>query len=168
VAPLQPAVLTIGTINGGTKETVIAHEVTLTGTIRTLEPGVRDQIPREIDSVARGVTAAWGADYKLDYLRGYPVLVNEPAMTEVARRAAELVLEPGAVVTHAPPVMAGEDFAYYLDHAPGSFASLGVGTPGSTVRGVSHAGSFFLDEAALPVGVAYYLSLVTNFEKLKR
>lgn len=167
IAPLQPAVLTIGTINGGTKENVIAHEVTMTGTIRALDPGVRDQIPREIEAVARGVTGAWGADFKLDYLRGYPVLVNEPAMTEVARKAAELVLEPGAVVTNAPPVMAGEDFAHYLALAPGCFGSLGVGTPGSSNRGISHSGSFFLDEGALPIGVAYYLALVTNFERLR-
>jgi amidohydrolase len=167
VAPLQPAVLTIGTINGGTKENVIAHEVSMSGTIRTLDPTVREQIPEEISNVARGVTGAWGADFKLDYLRGYPVLVNEPEMTEVARKAAELVLEPGAVIANAPPVMAGEDFAHYLDLAPGSFASLGVGTPGITERGISHSGSFFLDEAALPIGVAWYLSLVTNFSALR-
>jgi amidohydrolase len=167
VPPLDPAVLTIGTIHGGTKENVIAHEVTMTGTVRTLNRGARDLIPREIEAVARGVTSAWGGDFKLDYLRGYPVLVNEPKMTEVARRAAELVLEPGAVIVNALPVMAGEDFAHYLDHAPGSFASIGVGTPGTANRGLSHSGSFMLDEAALPVGVAYYLSLVTNFETLR-
>jgi amidohydrolase len=88
-------------------------------------------------------------------------------MTELARKAAELVLEPGAVIANAPPVMAGEDFAHYLSLAPGSFASLGVGTPGTTYRGPSHSGSFFLDEGALPIGIAWYIALVTNFEKLR-
>ena len=169
VPPLEPAVLTIGTIHGGTKENIVAHEVTMTATVRTLDPSVRELMPREVESIVRGVTDAWGADFKLDYQRGYPVLVNEPSMTEVARRAAELVLEPGAVVTGARPVIAAVDFAYYLERVPGSFGSIGVGTPGTPTdrRGGSHSGAFTLDEGALPIGVAYYLSLVTNFESLR-
>lgn len=167
VPPLESAVLTVGTIQGGTKENIVAHEVTMTATVRTLDPAVRDLMQREVEAVARGVTAAWGADFRLDYRRGYPVLVNEAAMTEAARRAAELVLEPGAVVA-TRPVMAAEDFAYYLERVPGSFGSIGVGTPGTTDRGGSHSGAFLLDEGALPIGVAYYLSLVTNFAGYRR
>ncbi len=167
VPPLDPAVLTIGTIHGGTKENVIAHEVTMTATVRTLDPATRELMPREVETVARGVTEAWGAAYKLDYQHGYPVLVNEPGMTEVARRAAELVIGPQAVVTTARPVMAAEDFAWYLQQVPGCFGSIGVGTPGTTNRGGSHSGAFLLDEAALPVGVAYYVALVTNFTSLR-
>jgi amidohydrolase len=166
VPPLQPAVLTVGSIHGGTAPNVITPDVTLTGTVRTLDPDVRDLMEREIGAVTRGVTSAWGAESRVEYLRGYPVLVNDRAMTEVSRKAAELVLEPGAVATGLPPVMAGEDFAHYLHHVPGSFASIGVGTPGTTERGGSHSGAFMLDEGALPIGVAYYLSLVTNFERL--
>lgn len=169
VSPTEPAVLTIGTINGGTKENVIAPEVTITGTVRTLSPAVRELMPREIAAVARGVTSGWGADYALDYLEGYPVLVNPADMTDIARRAAEVVLEPGAIIANSRPVMAGEDFAHYLHRVPGSFASLGVGTPGTppAERGPAHSGAFRLDDAALPVGVAWYLSLVTNFERLR-
>ncbi|MFN8557735.1 MAG: amidohydrolase [Dehalococcoidia bacterium] len=167
VSPLEPAVLSIGTINGGTKENVVAHEVTLAGTVRTLDAALRDQMQVEIERVARGVTAAWGAEVTCEYLRGYPVTVNEPRMTDVARRAAELVLEPSAALTALRPSMPAEDFSYYLQRVPGSFASLGVGTPGSTNRGGSHSGAFLLDEAALPIGVAYYLSLVTNFSTLE-
>jgi amidohydrolase len=167
VPALEPAVLTIGTIHGGTKENIVAHAVTMTATVRTLDPAVRELIPREVEAVTRGVTAAWGADYRLDYQRGYPVLVNEPAMTAVAQRAAALVLGPDAVLTQARPVMAAEDFAYYLERVPGCFGSIGVGTPGTTARGGSHSGAFLLDDAALPYGIAYYLALVTNFASLK-
>lgn len=167
VPPIEAAVLTIGTIHGGTKENVIAHEVTLTGTVRALDPAVRDLMPREIETVARGVTGAWGADFTLDYERGYPVLLNEPKMTEVARRAAEMVLGPENVVRGTQPTMAAEDFARFLEKVPGCYGSIGVGTPGTTNRGSSHSGAFLLDEAALPIGVAYYLSLVTNFPSLR-
>ncbi len=166
VPPLQPAVLSLGSIHGGTAPNVIAPQVTLTGTVRALDAGVRDLIPAEIERVAHGVAAAWGAEVTLDYQRGYPVLVNDPAMTEVARRAAALALGPENVVMGLPPIMAGEDFAYYLERVPGCFATLGAGTPGNSARGPSHSGAFMLDEGALPCGVAYYIALVTNFARL--
>jgi amidohydrolase len=167
VPPLQPAVLSIGSIRGGTAPNVIAPEVTLTGTVRALDAGVRDLMPTEIERVAHGVASAWGAEVALDYRRGYPVLVNDPAMTEVARRAAEIALGPENVVMGLPPVMAGEDFAYYLERVPGCFATLGAGTPGASARGPSHSGTFVLDEGALPCGVAYFIALVTTFARLR-
>jgi metal-dependent amidase/aminoacylase/carboxypeptidase family protein len=64
--------------------------------------------------------------------------------------------------------MPGEDFARYLERVPGSFASLGVGTPGLTPPPASHSGAFLLNEEGLPAGVAWYISLVMNFEALRR
>ncbi|MGH2603756.1 MAG: M20 metallopeptidase family protein [Dehalococcoidia bacterium] len=166
VPSAEQAVITIGTIRGGTKENIIAHEVTMTGTVRALSPKVRELLAQEIDTVAKGIAAAWGASHTLDYLWGYPVLVNDAPMTAVARRAAEAVLERDAVRDAGPPIMAAEDFARFLEHIPGCYASLGVGTPGSDQRPPSHSGAFLLDESGLPAGVAWYLSLVMNFESL--
>jgi amidohydrolase len=159
ITPMQPAVLTIGSVHGGTKENVIPDEVTLAGTVRTFDPAVRRDIPRRIDAIVKGITAAHGASYKLDYNLGYPVLVNDAAMAATARSAAERVFGAENVVS-SEPAMAAEDFAYYLQRAPGAFCSLGVGTPGSGDRASSHSPRFMLDEAGLPYGVAFYLSLV--------
>ena len=159
VTPMQPAVLTIGSVHGGTKENVIPDEVTLAGTVRTFDPAVRQDIPRRIDMIVKGITAAHGATYKLDYSFGYPVLVNDSDMAGVARRAAERVVGPANVVS-SEPAMAAEDFAYYLHRAPGAFCSLGVGTPGSGDRPSSHRPRFRLEENGLPFGVGFYLSLV--------
>jgi len=95
------------------------------------------------------------------------VLVNDAAMTTLARRAAAAVLEADAVREAGPPIMPGEDFARYLERTPGSFASLGVATPGSTDRPPAHGGAFLLDESGLPAGVAWYLSIVMNFEAIR-
>jgi amidohydrolase len=146
---------------------VIAHEVTLGGTVRALDPQVRATLAQEIEAVARGVTDAWGGSYKLEYLYGYPVLVNDARMTDIARRAATLVLEPAAVQTSSRPTMAAEDFARFLEVVPGCYASLGVGTPGSVDRPPSHSGAFLLDESGLPAGIAWYLSLVMNYDRLR-
>jgi len=139
----------------------------MTGTVRALSQGVRESIHRELHAVARGVTEAWGAAHELDYLWGYPVLVNDAAMTDLARRAAALALGKAAIRPAGPPVMPAEDFARYLEKVPGCFASLGVGVPDVDRRAPSHSGAFMLDESGLPAGVAWYLSLVMNFETLR-
>ena len=165
IAPQDQAVITIGTVHGGTKENVIAPEVTLGGTVRALDPAVRESLRQQIETVVKGVTESWGAGYRLDYVLGYPVLVNDPAMTDLAQQAAA-VLDPAKVHRTERATMAGEDFARYLERVPGCFASLGVGTPGSAERPSGHSGAFVLDESALPAGIAWYLSLVMNFGEL--
>jgi amidohydrolase len=165
VNPMQPAVLTIGMIQGGTRPNVIAHEVTIQGTVRTLDEQTWQAMPREIETVARGAASMWGADITLDYRRGYPALINEARMAQVARRAAELVVGPDRVGPNMPG-MGGEDFAHYLRRVPGCFVRLGGGTPGTSQesRGNAHSGAFTFDDAALTVGVAWFLSLVINFQ----
>ena len=157
--PVQPAVVTIGLIQGGTKENIIPDEVMLAGTVRTLDARVRDDIPRRMEAMVKGISEGHGARYNFEYHLGYPVLVNEPRMTELARRAAGRVVGAENVLSGGPG-MAAEDFAYCLQQAPGAFGSVGVGTPGAGERPSSHSPRFMLDEAGLPIGVAYYLSLV--------
>ena len=102
----------------------------------------------------------------LDYARGYPVLVNDAAMTALAARAATRTLGEAQVVT-AEPVLGAEDFAYFLEQRPGCFASLGVGVPSTPLdeRPTGHSARFRLDEAALPVGVAYYLAILDEWAR---
>jgi amidohydrolase len=159
LSPMQPAVVTIGSVHGGTKENVIPDHVTLAGTVRTFDPGIRKDIPRRMETMVKGITEAGGARYDLEYTFGYPVLINDSEMAAVARRAAERVVGAGNVVS-SEPAMAAEDFAYFLQKAPGAFASVGVGSPGKRDRPSSHSPRFVLDENGLPFGVAYYLSLV--------
>jgi amidohydrolase len=159
LSPMQPAVVTIGSVHGGTKENVIPDHVTLAGTVRAFDAGVRKDIPRRMETIVKGITEASGARYDLEYHFGYPVLNNDAEMAALARRAAERVVAAGRVVS-SEPAMAAEDFAYFLQEAPGAFISVGVGTPGIAERPSSHSPRFRLDEDGLPYGVAFYLSLV--------
>jgi len=159
LSPMQPAVITIGSVHGGTKENVIPDHVTLAGTVRAFDPGVRKDIPRRMETIVKGITEASGARYDLEYTFGYPVLINDSEMATLARRAAERAVGAGNVVT-SEPAMAAEDFAYYLQEAPGAFVSVGVGTQTKGERPSSHSPRFRLDEDGLPFGVAFYLSLV--------
>ncbi|MFZ5825588.1 MAG: M20 metallopeptidase family protein [Bacillota bacterium] len=162
VGPFQPAVITVGVIQGGTAPNVIPDEVHFKATVRTMDPEVRKLMPERIEAVVKGVCEAAGATYKFLYDPGYPVLINDEAMTQLARRAALAVLEPGKV-QGMEPSMGGEDFAYYLEKVPGTFARLGAMRPGTEKPYGLHTSKLLIDEEAIAVGVAYYLSVVQEY-----
>ena len=164
VSPRQPAVLTVGVIEGGTKENVIPEVVTLRGTVRTLQEEVREQMPGRIEAVAGGICAAYGATCEVEYRRGYDILTNEPGMTALARAAAaDVVGEEGLVP--AEPGMGGEDFGRYLQRVPGCFATIGGGAPGvpPPERHGAHSPRFALDPDCLPYGVAWYRAVARRY-----
>jgi amidohydrolase len=161
ISAIQPAVITIGQIHGGTKENIIPERVEMAGTVRVFQESLRATVRDRIREAAEGAAAIFGAQASVEYEFGYPSVVNDAAMTEIARRAAAKVV--GEQRVYVPePIMPAEDFSYFLQKAPGAFGSIGVGTPGSFQRGFAHSPTFFLDEAALPFGVAYYVALVTD------
>lgn len=149
--PLEPLVLTVGKISGGTACNVVADAVVLEGTVRTLDMGLRDKVPGMIEALARGVCSAFGAECSLEYLLGYPVLRNDQAMAELAAAAAEDV-SPGSSLWLPRPLMGGEDFAYVLGAVPGCLAFLGTGGDGFGFP--LHHPRFDFDESILPFGAA--------------
>ncbi|MFZ5816284.1 MAG: M20 metallopeptidase family protein [Bacillota bacterium] len=167
VSPFQQAVITVGMIHGGTAPNVIPDEVTFKATVRTMDPEVRKLMPRRIEEVVKGVCDAAGATYRFHYDPGYPVLINDLQMTELARRAALAVLEPGQVQGMAPS-MGGEDFAYYLEKVPGTFARLGAMAPGATKPYGLHTSRLLIDEECIAVGTAYYISVVQQYLMAER
>jgi len=162
VDPFQPAVITIGMIQGGSAHNIIPDEVRLVGTVRTMDEALRRRMPERIEAVIRGVCEAAGATYRMEYERGYPVLVNHPDATDIGRRAAALVLGEEKVGVMEPS-MGGEDFAYYLERVPGTFARLGARSPGDTAPHGLHTSRLMVDESCIAVGVAYYIQVVQSF-----
>ncbi|MCK2158759.1 amidohydrolase [Exiguobacterium sp. 17-1] len=124
--PLQQAVLTIGTLHAGNTFNVIADSAELTGTIRTFDPAVAEQIVREMERTIKGVCDAAGATYSFTYERGYPAVVNHPEETNLLRTVASDIMGAEHVFEIAP-TMGGEDFAYYLQQVPGTFFFTGAG-----------------------------------------
>jgi amidohydrolase len=162
VSPFQQAVITIGAIHGGQARNVIPNEVTFAGTVRTMDPELRAKMPERIEAVIRGVCEAAGATYEMTYEKGYPPLVNHEAETIEARAAAEWVLGAENVGEMAP-TMGGEDFAYYLEQVPGTFARLGATTPGITNPPGLHNSKLMIDERCIETGIAYYLAVVERY-----
>ncbi len=163
VSPFDQLVITVGHFQAGTARNVVADRAFLQGTVRTTSPALREQVPKLMRKLIQGVCDAYGATFELNYDFGYPVLANDPTMTDLARSAAVAAVGPDAVHT-AQPGMYGEDFAYYVQERPGCFGNLGVGGPDGGYP-CHHPKLMVADEAAMPVGIQYYLNLVTAYLK---
>lgn len=149
VDPTEPVVLTIGTIKGGTAQNIICDKVEMTGTLRCLSNETRDQVLKFCHATLRGVTEAWDTTYDLNYLYGYPPVVNDNALLEVVEKAVAKL--PNAEIFHMKkPLMAGEDFSYYGTKAPSVFFFTGAGNEHRSQKW--HNCQFDIDEDALMYG----------------
>jgi amidohydrolase len=152
VAPEEPAVITVGSIHGGTTANVIPPEVLLKGTIRSMKESVRRQLWEELRKSLE-LSRALGGDFQLQIDPGFPVLSNDAATAGLIRRVATDFL--GEENVHPETAeMGAEDFSILASQAPGAMFSLGVKCPGSGRTLRLHSPDFDLDEEALPIGAA--------------
>jgi len=159
VPPLETAVLSVGHIAGGDADSpnVMPAEIVVSGTARCFSDAVRDLMARRMEELATGLAALHGAGASFKASWGAPALLNHDAQTEVAVAAAAAV--PGAQVdAEAPPVTGGEDFSLMLRARPGAFMFIGNGMRG----GALHTPRYDFNDAIIPLGAAYWLSLVTQ------
>jgi amidohydrolase len=150
--PLRPVVLTIGQITGGRASNVIADQVQLLGTVRSLHPETSEALPAWIERIVASVCQAHGARYELNYRRGVPSVQNDPAMTQLLESAAEEAWGRHGIQLIHEPSLGAEDFSVYLEHAPGSMFRLGVGFRDRHNYPLHHP-QFEVDETAIVTGV---------------
>ncbi len=157
----EAGVISIGHIAAGDPRAgaVIPAEVTLRGTARCYTPEVRAVLEARLRALAESFAAAQGCRAEVAWMAGYPAVVNAPAQTEIAMAAAGRV---GAVDPAFPPLMAAEDFAYMLQARPGAFILLGNGRAEDGSFHHVHTPMFDFNDAAIPYGVGYWLSLVAQ------
>jgi amidohydrolase len=160
--PLQPVVLSVGSIHGGTAFNILAEQVQLSGTLRTFDAEVRAGIIDGMHRVLHGVCAAQGAGYRLHFSDYAPPVVNDPAATIPLRAATVAVLGADAVAD-GPRMMVSEDMAEFLNRVPGSFFVLGALKEGSKPAEPHHSPRFDVDERALPLGVAILAEAAARF-----
>ncbi len=156
--PLDPAVVTVATIHGGTAVNIIPDRVTMTGTIRTLDPETRQRIPDLVRTMAAETARASGGEALFTITNGYPPTINENRATAFVRDITAATLGPDRVVEIPRPTMGGEDFAYYLERIPGSFLRLGVGD-----RPPLHNGAYDFNDAAIPTGIRVMTGIAAAF-----
>jgi amidohydrolase len=153
IDPTIPAVLTFGKINStGGSTNVIPNEVKLVGTFRTMDEKWRfaahERMKQLADSIAEGMGGR--CDFYIEV--GYPVLLNDEALTARSRQAAEEFLGAENVVD-LPIRLTAEDFSYYSQQMPACFYRLGTGNPAKGITSPVHTTTFDIDEQALEVGM---------------
>ena len=149
--PRETATINIGTIHGGERYNVVAKEVTLEGTVRTLNETVRQDIPERMRRMIQGICDGYGGRFDLDYQFGYPSLQNAPDETGFVVLAASRFLGSEHVQSDYRPVLGAEDFAFFAQKVPSAYYFVGCGAAGTPVRPL-HNGKFDFDERALFVG----------------
>ena len=150
--PLDPAVISIGMIHGGTRHNILPASVELQGTVRTFRPATRDVIEHAFRRRVDHLVKSLGATARIEYIRGYPVTVNDPAATSVVVDALRNEFGPRTLVEVPEPMMAAEDFSRYLERVPGTFLCLGVAT--STWPSSLHSPTFAPDQRVVALGAA--------------
>jgi amidohydrolase len=154
--PIDHVVVSVTKFSGGTTHNVIPGTVEMVGTVRTLDPEVRERVPELMERVIKGVTEAHGADYEFRYKPGYRPVINAEEVTGVIEETVRDVLGEGALEI-MPPNMGGEDFSAYQQKAPGAFFLVGAGNEEKGIVNPHHHPRFTIDEDALDNGVRMVL-----------
>jgi amidohydrolase len=150
--PLRPVVLTIGKIQGGRAPNVIADQVQMMGTVRSLHPETSEALPTWVENIVESVCQTYGARCQVNYRRGTPSVQNDLKLTSLLESAAKEIWGSDSIQIIQEPSLGAEDFSCYLKHLPGSMFRLGVGFKDKRNYPLHHP-QFEVDETAILTGV---------------
>lgn len=162
VGPLEAVVVSVGQIQAGTANNIIPETVTMTGTIRTLRDDLRTLAGERFHEVVRQTAQALGCSAQIDYVQGYPVVVNDADAFAQVEKAAGQTVTAKRFVKLDQPTMGGEDFSYYAQHVPSCFFFLGLRPAGVQEYPLLHQPTFNFNDEAIPLGVEMFVRLATQ------
>lgn len=166
IDPVEPLVVSIGSIHGGEANNVIADNCKITGTIRTFNDNLRKDIKEKIKCIVKNITSISGGDYNLNIIDGLPPLINDDNISEFSLgRAKEIVGEENTLLIEKP-TMGAEDFAYYVKEVPGAYMWLGARNEEKGFVNMMHHPEFDFDEDSLVVGAKMHIDLALSFLKI--
>ena len=163
IDPIEPGVISFGKIQAGTAPNIIPDEVKLEGTIRSLNPEIRQQIKLDLDK-AFGSVESFGGSYQLDILEGSPSIDNDPGLTALLQQVAGEFLPKEKILTGGLG-MGAEDFSEFMELIPGAYFYLGVGLKPPRMH---HASDFDLDESVLYLGTAILAEAALRYLRSKK
>lgn len=159
--PTEPAVITIGKIQGGVRSNIIAEKMILEGTVRTLSEDLRHKIPRLMEAIIAGTARSHGANYIFDYQKQLPPVYNHPDFVRAMLPALKGCFSQENTL-EVKPQMVAEDFALFAERIPAFMFLLGVKSPGQVKAAPLHSPYFNPDETAISLGIRAMCHLVIN------
>lgn len=160
----NPAVISIGSINGGLRFNIIPEEIEMVGTVRTLDSDMQDEIHRRMHQTVKGITESAGATAELRIQKMCPVTTNDPELT----RRMVPTLQSVAGTDHVQvvkPIMGAEDFAFYQQQIPGLYFFVGITPQGQSPESAAphHTPEFFVDDTGMLLGVRSLCHLAVDY-----
>ncbi len=162
VPPLQTGIISLGAFLAGDAPNVIPGTAELRLSVRAMQPEIRDLLERRIHEIANAVAQTYGATVEVNYMRRYPVLMNDPAQTAFCLDLVRDWLGETGLVPNPEPVPASEDFAFFLEKVPGCFINIGNGV-GSVGGCMVHNAGYDFNDRILSTGATYWVKLVERW-----
>lgn len=162
--PLEPSVVTLGTISGGTRHNVIADKAEIKGTARTFTEASRTFVEEKIKTLVQSICQGMGAEGEVNYQNGYPHLENDDQVVRLIESSIKDVMGPEAVFHMEQPVMGSEDFAYFSHHVPSGYFIIGGKADGGGFH-PNHHPKFNFDEGILSPGAVVLSKIVSDYLK---
>lgn len=164
IDPRNTAVISIGTIEGGTQSNIIADEVKMSGTIRTVDEETRQLIIQKIEDILQTTTSGMNGDFEIEYgSDGYAALINDDRIVDLVKESGQDLLGSKNIVQIDQVSMGVEDFSFFAQAAPSAFFRLGVRNEEKGIIHGLHSSKFDIDEKSLPIGVALQVQNVLHF-----
>src|SRR3984885_2707582 len=161
VDPSEAAVVTVGSMHAGTANNVISSTARLELSVRSFNPQVRALLRKRITELAESQAESYGAKAVVEYIEGYPVVVNSDAETDFAVQVARELVGDDKVVAQTDMLMGSEDFAFMLQKRPGTFLRIGNGVGEDAC--MVHNPHYDFNDRNLPVGAAFWARLVERY-----
>jgi len=163
IPPTDPAVITIGSIHGGTAQNIIPEEVIISGIIRTMKSEHREYIKTRLIQVVEGIVSAMRGKCEINIEESYPCLYNNDTLADMFEKKASEVIGEENVYKLEQPTMGVESFAYFSNERPALFYFLGSGNKEKGIVNPAHGSLFDIDESCLSIGVAMQCKLAYEF-----
>ena len=160
--PFEPAVISIGSVHGGSAGNIISERLRMSGTIRTFDSDIQDRIKERIRSILDGIVNGAGGTYSVVFNDGLPPLINDAESVEIALNSAAKRVGDEHCIVLQKGKMGSEDFVYFLQEIPGCILWLGAGNKAEGHIYPLHHPKFSFDERALLIGIRVYEQLVTD------
>lgn len=163
------AVLSFGKIIGGEKENIVAQNVRVSGTLRTLSPEIKNKVKERVKEMVEFTAKGYGATGKVTYRDSYTTLINHDEYIDIVKENGKELLGDSGIYVKTLANMGVEDFAYFVEKVPGAFFNLGVGNKKKGITAPLHNNKFDIDEDSLKIGVALQIfNILSAYDKLNK
>ncbi|MGL4912569.1 MAG: M20 metallopeptidase family protein [Romboutsia sp.] len=166
ISPLNSAVLTIGKIQGGEAQNIICDNITMIGTLRTLDSETRELIINRIKNIIENTSDAFGCKGELHIEEdGFPAVINDKEVVDIIIKNTKELLGKDKFIMRENPSLGGEDFSFYTDDCKGAFFHIGCKSIEKGINYPLHTAQFNIDEDCLQIGTMMHIMNVLYFNK---